>query len=152
MATQEDKVNVGAIGTMAVVGALFVAGTAWALTALVRTEVHEKALAIDGYAATTQVNALRQAQQAQLTQGKLPIDRAEALVLSDLKRDPNTATAPAPVVAAPVDSAAPAGSGSAAPVDSAAPPSSASPAPSSAPAVSAAPTPAPAHSAEPAHH
>lgn len=157
MPSQEDLPNSGAIGTIGVVGALAMVAITWALTAVVRTELDQHEVAIGGYAAVKPVRDLVAAQQSELSAPAsfadrgagtvhVPIDRAKQLVLADLKRDPNRATAPSPPVAAPATSDSAATAGSAAPADSAAPAGSAAPAPpaSASPAGSAAALPAPA--------
>ncbi len=116
MATENDKVNTGALTTLVLVGLFATLSIALAVTALVRYSV-------DGVASERQTLArdeyrgLEKAQSDKLSaaprwtdKGKglvsIPIDRAKSKVLADLSRDPTSATPPAPE---PAPSAAPAG-------------------------------------------
>jgi hypothetical protein len=151
MATENDKVNTGALGTLVVVGLFATLSIALAVTALVRYSVQE---VVDGRQTLAQQSYrdLRQAQTEKISanptwsdKGKglvaIPIERAKLKVLAELQRDPSSATPPAPPSAAP----APAGSeGAPAPLGQAEP--AAAPAGTVAavkPNTLAAPTPAP---------
>lgn len=148
MATETDKINTAALGTLVIVGALATLAIALGVDALVRFEVHKLQEERAGMASQA-FHAISAEQQGKLTGSpswidkskgivSVPIDKAISGVLSDLARDPSSATEPGPPDAgAPV----PAASGSAA-VPGAAPPGSAITAPSGAPAPSAAPAPA----------
>ncbi|HTQ44897.1 MAG TPA: hypothetical protein VMI75_19190 [Polyangiaceae bacterium] len=125
MATENDKVNTGALGTIVAVGLFATLSVAFAVTALVRYSVQgvvdqRQSLAQREY------RDLRSAQVGKLearptwtdkSKGLLsiPIERAKMKVLAELTRDPTSATP------APPPSAAPAGSGSPEAAPSAAP-------------------------------
>jgi hypothetical protein len=145
MATEEDKTNNGAVGTLVAVLAFAMVGICLAVTALTRDEMTQARAERDVPAAQA-YNDLRAEQRQKLSTGK-PIEQAMHEVVAKLQREPLSATPPATATAAPA--AAPAGS--AAPDASAAPAGSGAPAASgaAAPAPSAA-APAPAHSAAPA--
>jgi len=116
MATENDKVNTGALGTLVVVGLFATLSIALAVTALVRYSVQgvvdeRQTLAQQPY------RDLRHEQTEKISanptwtdKGKglvaIPIERAKLKVLTELQRDPSSATPPAPASAAP----APAGS------------------------------------------
>lgn len=118
MATENDKVNTGALGTLLVVGLFATLSIALAVTALVRHSVQgtvdeRQTLAQQPY------RDLRHAQTEKISanptwtdKGKglvaIPIERAKLKVLTELQRDPSSATPPAPASAAPAP--APAGS------------------------------------------
>jgi hypothetical protein len=121
MAAEQDNVNAGAIATMAIVGALAMAGVTWAVTAVVRGEVDAASNAVGAHAAERPVRDMVATQTSELTQPagwadkskgtvKLPIDRAKQVLLEDLARDPNAATAPGPVDAGAVGADAAGGS------------------------------------------
>jgi hypothetical protein len=111
MSTENDKVNTGALGTIVVVGVFATLSIALAVTALVRYQVQgvvddRQTLAQQPY------RDLRQGQTQKLSgnpiwtdKGKglvsIPIERAKLKVLSELQRDPSSATPPAPASAAP---------------------------------------------------
>jgi hypothetical protein len=155
MATEDDKVNTGALGTLVVVGLFATLSIALAVTALVRYSVQgvvdqRQTLVQQGY------RDLRQTQTQKLSgspawtdKGKglvsIPIERAKLKVLAELERDPASATPPAPATAAPTP--APAGSeGAPAPLGQTEPSPSAAPAGTVAaakPNAPAAPAPAP---------
>jgi hypothetical protein len=119
MATESDNVNSGMLMTLIVVLTTAMLGISLVVTALVRSEVNEehdkKDVAVDRPLRDliAEQRAKMNAPAAYLDRGKgtvsLPIERAMELVVSDLKRDPNTATPPGAA------SAAPASSGEAAP-------------------------------------
>jgi hypothetical protein len=125
MATETDKVNTGALGTLIAVGLGATLSIALAVTALVRYSVQgvsdgRQQLARQGYLDLRGEQTGRlAAAPAWKDKGKgvvsEPIDRAKRQVLADLQRDPTTASGPAPAVsasAAPADSSAsPAASG-----------------------------------------
>ena len=153
MATEEDKTNNGAVGTLVAVLAFAMVGICLAVTALTRDEMTQ-ARAERDVPATQGYNDLRAEQRQKLSTGK-PIEQAMHEVVAKLQREPLSATPPATATAAPA--AAPPGSAapdaSAAPAGSAAPAASgaAAPAPSgAAPAPAHSAAPAPAHSAAPA--
>src|SRR5690349_19846675 len=110
MATENDKVNTGALTTLVLVGLFATLSIALAVTALVRYSV-------DGVTSERQTLAqheyreLKQAQGAKISQppawtdkGKglvsIPIDRAKSKVLADLQRDPTSASPPPPAPSA----------------------------------------------------
>jgi hypothetical protein len=115
--TQVDKVNAGALGTLVAVGLLAMLSITAAVTALVRhdIEIEESEKAAD---ANQVVISLKDSQRGTLSspagyldRGKglvsLPIDLAKGLVLSELQKDPNSATpAPPPKAEAAADGAA----------------------------------------------
>jgi hypothetical protein len=123
--TQVDKINAGALGTLVAVGLLAMVSITAAVTALVRhdIEVEESEKASD---ANQVVISLKDSQRgtlsspaAYLDRGKglvsLPIDLAKGLVVSELQKDPNSATPapPAKAEAAATEAAADAGATSA---------------------------------------
>jgi hypothetical protein len=115
--TQVDKVNAGALGTLVAVGLLAMLSITAAVTALVRhdIEIEESEKAAD---ANQVVISLKDSQRGTLSspasyldRGKglvsLPIDLAKGLVVSELQKDPNSATpAPPPKAEAAADGAA----------------------------------------------
>jgi len=106
MATEPDKVDTGVLGTLAAVLACGLLATGLAVTALVRTEAEELTAERSG---TNEAFAdMRGAQEADLNlppaymdQGagvvRLPIDRAMQVVVRDLRKNPESATAPKPL-------------------------------------------------------
>jgi hypothetical protein len=103
--TQADKINTGALGTLVAVGLLAMLSITAAVTALVRHDMEEEESQKDADSNQT-VIALKDSQRGMLNgpagyvdRGKgvvsLPIDLAKGLVVSELQRDPNSAT-PAP--------------------------------------------------------
>ena len=156
--TQVDKVNAGALGTLVAVGLLAMLSITAAVTALVRhdIEVEESEKAAD---ANQVVIALKDSQRGTLNspagyvdRGKglvsLPIDLAKGLVVSELQKDPNSATPAPPLKAEPVATEAAADAG----VTSTDAGAKAEPSSKSEPAKEkpAEPKPAPATSAKPA--
>lgn len=158
MATEEDKINTGALATLVAVGVFATLAVALGVDALVRFESRKMEAERAGYA-EAQVRDLEKEQRAQLAAQPLPIERAMAAVVLDLRQNPWSATPPAPEKDAGADDAAvseaadggadaaatDADGGGAAPEGAAAPTAAPSPAPS-APAPAApqtAPTPAP---------
>jgi len=111
MATENDKVNTGALGTLLIVGLFATLSIALAVTALVRHSVQgtideRQTLAQQPY------RDLRHTQTEKISanptwadKGKglvtIPIERAKLKVLTELQRDPSSATPPAPPSAAP---------------------------------------------------
>jgi len=121
--TEADKINTGALGTLVAVGLFAMLSITAAVTALVRHDIEIEEASKDADANQV-VSELKASQHAALVgpakyvdRGKgvvsLPIDVATGLVVSELSRDPNSATPPAPVkpeaAAAPADAAAGAG-------------------------------------------
>ena len=105
MATEADKVNTGALATILTVGALAMIGISTAVTALVRYELESESSVKGGGANLRTVEELDRNQRAELSKDatlsdpqrrryNIPIDRAMQVMLQDLQRDPNTATAP----------------------------------------------------------
>jgi hypothetical protein len=170
MATEDDKIDTGALATVVAVGTAGMIGISLAVNALVRHEMGAVGAGRDELGSNA-YHELRQQQLDKLSapaawadrnkgQVSLPIDRAMSLVLGDLKRNPWSAT-PAPPPDAGADAAAEtsdagaeasdAGADGAAASESDAgvapePPTSA-PLPPSAPPSSASPAPAPKSSA-----
>jgi hypothetical protein len=119
-ATEPDKVSTGALGTLVAVGLFAMISIAAAVTALVRHDIEEEQATKD--ADSNQVVIALKNQQRGVLNGpagyvdrakglvSLPIDVAKALVVSELARDPDSATPPAPKgapsAAVPVDTAA----------------------------------------------
>jgi hypothetical protein len=109
MATESDNVNSGALGTLLSVGAVATLGIALVVTALVRTEIadeHEKKdMSADRplLDLVAEQRAKMNAPAAYVDRGRglvsLPIERAMELVVGNLKKDPNSATPPAPAAA-----------------------------------------------------
>jgi hypothetical protein len=116
MATENDKVNTGALGTLVAVGLFATLSIALAVTALVRYSVQgvvddRQTLAQQPYRDLRHEQTEKiSANPAWTDKGKglvsIPIERAKLKVLTELARDPSSATPPAPPSAAP----APAGS------------------------------------------
>jgi hypothetical protein len=104
-ATEPDKVSTGALGTLVAVGLFAMISIAAAVTALVRHDIEEEQATKD--ADSNQVVIALKNQQRGVLNGpagyvdrakglvSLPIDVAKALVVSELARDPNSATPPA---------------------------------------------------------
>jgi hypothetical protein len=109
MATESDNVNSGALGTLLTVGAVATLGIALVVTALVRTEVADEHDKKDVSAdrplldLVAEQKAKLNAPAAYVDRGRglvsLPIERAMELVVGNLKKDPNSATPPAPAAA-----------------------------------------------------
>jgi hypothetical protein len=105
MATEKDRVNTGALATIAAVLALSILGIALMVTALVRTTEEEENGTLSEYSRKP-FDDLAAEQQSALTTGpawnkkgetaSLPIDRAMALVVTRISSDPNAATPPQP--------------------------------------------------------
>jgi hypothetical protein len=107
MATESDKLNVGAVATLVTVLALTMVAIVAVLTAMVRNEVDQEVARKGGTANTRPYRDLVAEQRAQLTEEakwtdkeagvlSIPIDRSMTLVMTELRRDPGLATAPAP--------------------------------------------------------
>ena len=139
--TEADKLNTGALGTLVAVGVFAMLTVTAAVTALVRHDIEEEQATKDADSNAV-VIALKNSQRGilngpagYLDKGKgvvsLPIDIAKQVVVSELAKDPNSATPPGSAVPATTASAAPGGSATTA--DSAAPAGSAAPATSAAP-------------------
>jgi hypothetical protein len=103
--TEADKINTGALGTLVAVGLFAMLSITAAVTALVRHDVEIEQASKDADANQV-VTELKASQHSALNgpagyvdRGKgvvsLPIDLAKGLVVSELARDPNSAT-PAP--------------------------------------------------------
>jgi hypothetical protein len=116
MATENDKVNTGALTTLVLVGLFATLSVALAVTALVRYSVNGVANERQTLVGK-EYRRLEKAQSAKLRaaprwtdKGKglvsIPIERAKGKVLVELTRDPTSATPPAPE---PAPSAAAAG-------------------------------------------
>jgi hypothetical protein len=109
MATESDNVNSGALGTLVAVGTIAFFGIALVVTALVRSEMADEAEKKDVGAdrpyrdLVAEQKAKLDAPAAYVDRGRglvsLPIERAMELVVSNLKKDPNSATPPAPAAA-----------------------------------------------------
>jgi hypothetical protein len=114
MATEDDKIDTGALATVVAVGAVAMVGISLAVNALVRHEVGTIGAGRDEVGANA-YRALKKEQLDKLSssavwadQGKghvaIPIERAMNLTLADLKRSPWNAT-PAPPLDAGADAA-----------------------------------------------
>lgn len=121
-ATEEDKINTGALGTLVTVGLFAMLSITAAVTALVRHDIEAEEVVKDADANQV-VSELKAAQHETLSgpakyldRGKgvvtLPIDVAKGLVVAELQRDPNSATPPAPPKAEAAAEAAAAGGAS----------------------------------------
>ncbi|HEX2734675.1 MAG TPA: hypothetical protein VHM70_23885 [Polyangiaceae bacterium] len=127
MGTEQDKTNAAVVATMLALGAAAMVGGSAALVALARGEIRDVSAESEGFANLESVHDLKAAQRARLSAGKLPIDKAKAMVVAQIKADPNSASPappPPPVEPAPSGSAdgltpAPSGSGEATPAPSA---------------------------------
>lgn len=129
MATENDKVNTGALGTIVAVGLFGTLSIALAVTALVRYSVQgvvdqRQSLAQQEYRDLRSSQTERLGQRPTWTdKGKglvsIPIERAKLRVLADLAHDPASATPAPPPSAAPAGSAGPEAAPSAAPAPTA---------------------------------
>jgi hypothetical protein len=95
MATEDDKVNTGALATLVAVGVFATIAVALGVDALVRYESRKMEAERAGLA-EKQVRELVTAQRAQLDARPLPIDRAMAAVVLDLRQNPWSASPPPP--------------------------------------------------------
>jgi len=122
-ATEADKINTGALGTLVTVGLFAMLSITAAVTALVRHDI-EAEEAIKDADANQVVTDLKAKQHGELSgpakyisrsKGvvSLPIDVAKGLVVAELQRDPNSATPPAPQKAEVATEAAAGGAGGA---------------------------------------
>ncbi|HYQ46551.1 MAG TPA: hypothetical protein VER11_31495 [Polyangiaceae bacterium] len=105
-ATEEDKINTGALGTLVAVGMFAMLSITAAVTALVRHDIEAEEAVKD--ADSNQVVVELKAKQHDALTGpakyvdrnkgvvSLPIDVAKGLVVAELQRDPSSATPPAP--------------------------------------------------------
>jgi len=104
--TEADKINTGALGTLVAVGLFAMLSITAAVTALVRHDIEAEESTKDADANEV-VTALKKTQRETLNRpagyvnrGKgvvsLPIDLAKGLVVSELEKDPNSATPPPP--------------------------------------------------------
>lgn len=91
MATEVDKVNTGALATIAAVLGFSVLGIAFAVTALVR---HEEDSLVDNRSqgARAPYDEMHAEQQGGLEKGNVPIETAMKSVVEGLKADPQSAT------------------------------------------------------------
>jgi hypothetical protein len=107
MATEEDKINTGALLTIGIVLAISVIAVALAVTALVRNEASSITEEKGSSANLRPIRELRDRQTQALGappvwvdkasgQVSLPVDRARQLVLDEIRKDPGKATAPMP--------------------------------------------------------
>lgn len=106
MATESDNVNSGALATLVAVGTVAMLGISLVVTALVRAEMDEelkkKEVSADRpyrdlvAAQTAQLNAPAAYKDRSTGVVSLPIDRAMELVVSELVKNPNSATPPPP--------------------------------------------------------
>jgi hypothetical protein len=112
MATESDRVNTGALGTIAAVGALALLGIAAALTALVRHQEDQLTVEHSTTANLRPFSELKKEQHSTLVSSpawvdrnkqrvSIPIERAMQLVVTDIQQDPNSATPPPPDAGAP---------------------------------------------------
>jgi len=106
MATESDSVNTGALATIVIVGALAMVGITSALTALVRTQETDRRDRMDATANLQEYRQLVKSQDKELDEPpswadkskgivRIPIKRAETLVLAEISKNPAAAT-PAP--------------------------------------------------------
>ncbi len=118
MATESDNVNTGALATIVVVGALAMIGITTALTALVRTQEGDKYDQMNSIANLKAYQMLVASQRKELEeppswddkdQGivRVPIERAEQLVVGEIQKNPSAASPVPPDAGA--DAAAEAG-------------------------------------------
>lgn len=109
MATESDNVNSGILITLVSVLTIATLGIALVVTALVRSEVADEHEKKDVNAERPMLDMVAEqkakldAPAAYVDRGRglvsLPIERAMELVVSNLKKDPNSATPPAPAAA-----------------------------------------------------
>ena len=127
--TQADKINTGALGTLVAVGLLAMLSITAAVTALVRHDMEgeESEKDADQNQPVIQLKSYQRGMlngpAGYLDRGKgvvsLPIDVAKSVVVSELQKDPNSATPPAPPSSAEAAAAPAADAGAPAPADSA---------------------------------
>lgn len=92
MGTEADKTNTAVIGTLFAIGAAaMIAGSA-ALVALARGEMEVANQELGGYADLRTVRDLKAKQRARLQQAKLPLAKAEGLVLKEIQANPSAAS------------------------------------------------------------
>jgi len=107
MVTESDKLNMGAVATLVAVLALALVAIVAILTALVRNEVAREVARKGGTTNTREVRDLVAQQQSELTAEaqwvdrdagvlSIPVERSKLLVVQDIRRDPELATAAAP--------------------------------------------------------
>ena len=92
MATEEDKVNTGALITLVGVSTFAMVAVTLAVTAIARDEVSQARAAKEGSGATA-YNDLKRSQLASLANG-VTIERSMQSVVQQLARDPSSATPP----------------------------------------------------------
>lgn len=97
MSTEADKTNTAVIATMLALGAAAMLGGSAALVALARGEVQEYSENAAGFADLQSVAKLEAEHRQRLTGAKLPLAKAQAMVLAQIQRDPSSAS---PAVAA----------------------------------------------------
>lgn len=108
MSTEADKTNTAVIATMLALGAAAMLGGSAALVALARGEVQEYSEASDGFADLETVAMLEAEHRRHLAEAKLPLSKAQAMVLADIQKDPSAAS-PAVAPAEPIEGDAGAG-------------------------------------------
>ena len=84
MATEADKTNTAVIATMFTIGTAAMIGGSAALVGLAKGEIHEQSEASSGYADLDSVSELKAQQRERLASAKIPISRAESMVLAEL--------------------------------------------------------------------
>jgi hypothetical protein len=145
MATEEDKVNTGALITLVGVSTFAMIAVTLAVTAIARDEMGQAQEAKEGSGAT-QYHDMRGAQLASLSNG-VTIEQSMQNVVQGLARDPGSATPPIPVTTATAAPAANDGAAAAGGAPAGGAPATASPA-AGRPAAGGAPAaPAPAEKA-----
>jgi len=105
MATEQDKVDSGALATVVVVGVFATLSVALGVDALYRNE-SSRVSATRAGSASYAVHALVKEQRAALDAQPMPIERAMSAVVLDLQRNPWSATPPMPEKDAGTDAAA----------------------------------------------
>jgi len=156
--TQADKINTGALGTLVAVSLLAMLSITAAVTALVRHDMEGEESEKDADQNQTVIQlksyqrGLLNGPAGYIDRAKgvvtLPIDVAKSVVVSELQKDPNSATPPAPPPTAATSAPAPAGSAVPSTDAGAKPEPASNAAPSKEKATE--PKPAPAQSAKPA--
>jgi hypothetical protein len=145
MATEEDKVNTGALITLVGVSTFAMIAVTLAVTAIARDEMGQAQEAKEGSGAT-QYHDMRSAQLASLSNG-VTIEQSMQNVVQGLARDPGSATPPIPVTTATAAPAANDGAAAAGGAPAGGAPATASPVPGRPAAGGAPAAPAPAEKA-----
>lgn len=92
MATEADKTNTAVIVTMFAIGAAAMLGGSAAIVGMTRSEVQNFGEETEAFADLNAIREMRKEQNKLLTEAKVPISKAEAMVLKQIKQNPNAAS------------------------------------------------------------